>query len=254
MRLEDKMKDYKKQTEIPVKEDKIMDTIRKSQDTFYQKEQLKVLTYWEFLWIQARLVQKRWWILQTLLLVCVGISIPRMDHEFFVQRSMGVAGVLFVVLIIPELWKNRTNHCMEIEAASYYSLRQIYAARILLFGIVDIFLLTIFCIVLHGKMQFTFMDLLIQFLFPMAVTACICFGLLCNKHAVNEITSIVLCLVWSAAWWMITLSEEVYTAIITPVWVLLFGMAVLFFALVVYKTLHNCKQCWEVKSDGNKGD
>ena len=52
----------------------------------------------------------------------------------YIQRSMGVIASLFVILIIPELWKNRTFQCMEIEASSYYSLRQVYAARMLLFG------------------------------------------------------------------------------------------------------------------------
>lgn len=243
MNLDNKMKNYKKQTEAKSREDKILDTIRKSKETFYEKEQARMLTYWEFLWTQVRMIQKKWWLLQTLLLICVGFTIPGMEDDFFVQRSMGVAGVLFVVLVIPELWKNRTNHCMEIEAASFYSLRQIYAARILLFGIVDIFLLTVFCGLLHGKMQFTFLDLLMQFLFPMAVTACICFGLLCNKYAVNEMVSIALCLLWSVVWWMITWSEEIYTALVTPVWISLFGMAVLFLAVAIYKTLRNCSGC-----------
>ena len=125
MNLDNKMKNYKKQTEAKSREDKILDTIRKSKETFYEKEQARMLTYWEFLWTQVRMIQKKWWLLQTLLLICVGFTIPGMEDDFFVQRSMGVAGVLFVVLVIPELWKNRTNHCMEIEAASFYSLRQI---------------------------------------------------------------------------------------------------------------------------------
>ena len=51
-----------------------------------------------------------------------------------------------------------------------------------------------------------------SFMIHVRVTACICFGLLCNKYAVNEITSILLCVVWSVIWWMITLSEEAATS------------------------------------------
>ena len=40
------------------------------------------------------------------------------QEEFFVQRGLGIASVLFVILIIPELWKNKSNQCMEIESAS----------------------------------------------------------------------------------------------------------------------------------------
>ncbi|MDM8211473.1 RNA polymerase sigma factor [Mediterraneibacter glycyrrhizinilyticus] len=49
-----------------------------------------------------------------------------------------MAETLFAILIIPELWKNRANCCMEIEGSTYYALRQIYSARILLFGLADI--------------------------------------------------------------------------------------------------------------------
>ena len=52
---------------------------------------------------------------------------------------MGVVATLFVILIIPELWKNRSCECMEIEATSYYSLKQVYATRMLLFGVTDVF-------------------------------------------------------------------------------------------------------------------
>lgn len=209
-----------------------------------------MLTYWEFLWTQVRVVQKRWWLLQMFLLIVVGITLPTIQEEFYVRRSMGIAGVLFVVLIIPELWKNRTCHCMEIEASSYYSLRQIYATRILLFGMVDVFLLTVFCGLLHGNLHFTFLELLVQFLFPMVVTACICFGMLCNKHSFSEFTSITLCIMWSAVWWLITINESIYTAILFPIWLVLFGIAILFLAVVVYKTLHDCNKCWEVNLGG----
>ena len=76
---------------------------------------------------------------------------------------------------------------MEIENTSYYSLRQIYSTRIFLFGLVDVILLTAFCIFLHGSLHITLLSLLSQFVFPAVVTACICFGLLCNKKNVNEI-------------------------------------------------------------------
>ena len=189
------------------------------------------------------MIQKKWWLLQTLLLICVRFTIPGMEDDFFVQRSMGVArGVICGTCNTGALEKqNQSLHGDK--------------SRLLLFSATDLcgknpalwysrhFSFNCILRLLHGKMQFTFLDLLMQFLFPMAVTACICFGLLCNKYAVNEIVSIALCLLWSAVWWMITWSEEIYTALVTPVWISLFGMAVLFLAVAIYKTLRNCSGC-----------
>ena len=110
-------------------EEKIVDTVNKSIEIFYLKEQEKLLTYREFLWTQFRITQKKWWFLQILLLAGIGMVLSSNQEEFFVQRGLGIASVLFVILIIPELWKNKSNQCMEIESASYFSLRQIYSAR-----------------------------------------------------------------------------------------------------------------------------
>lgn len=254
MNLKEKMDEYKQQLEVIPKEEKVLDTIRKSKEVFYQREQEKVLTYWEFLWTQFRLVKKRWWLLQIILLVSIGILLPSIQEEHYMQRCLGVTGVLFVILVIPELWKNRTYYCMEIEASSYYSLRQIYATRVLLFGIVDVLFLTIFCGMMHGSLHFAFAELVVQFLFPMVITACICFGLLCNKYSYSEATSIMLCIIWSAVWWLITVNEKIYTVIVLPIWLGLFGIAILFLSVVIYKTLHDCNKCWEANFDGIKND
>lgn len=246
MDLEKRIKDYKGQLQVTPREEQILEVIGKSKEVFYRHEQESLLNYREFLWTQFRIVQKKWWLLQGVLLVLAGMALTAMQEEFYMQRSLGVTGVLFVILIIPELWKNRSSSSMEIEAASYYSLRQVYAARMLLFGMVDVLLITVFCVVLKGSLQFTFTEVISQFLVPVAVTACICFGTLCNKYSVSETVSIVLCILWSALWWLITINEKIYTAISLPVWTALLGISVVFLAAAVYKTLNNCNQCWEV--------
>lgn len=50
-------------TWIEPNEEKIVDTVNKSIEIFYLKEQEKLLTYREFLWSQFRITQKKWWIL-----------------------------------------------------------------------------------------------------------------------------------------------------------------------------------------------
>lgn len=247
MNLEEKMRTYRNQMQIKASEESIRDTICKSKEAFYAKERHRLLTYREFLWAQFRLIRKRWWLLQMLLLIGVGLTLPSIRESFLLQRSMGIAGALFVILIIPELWKNKSWGCMEIEASSYYSLRQIYAARILIFGIMDIFLLTMFCTMLLRYSQIGPADFIAQFLLPMTVTACICFGLLCSRHSVSEHVSVVLCAVWSALWWLITVNEHIYNKITLPVWGMLLGISILVLAVAICRTLKNCSQSWELR-------
>ena len=248
MDLEKIMEKYRQESTIIVEEDRILDTVRRSKEVFYQKEQEKMLTYWEFLMTQLKITKKRWWLFQILLLVAAEALFLNTMEEYYIRRGLGIIGVLFIVLVIPELWKNRTYCCMEIEAASYYSLKQIYAARIFMFGLTDVFILTLFCGSLQKYLCFTLEELMVQFLLPMAVTACICFGTLCSRYFPNELTSVALCLLWSAIWWMITATDGIYAIIVLPAWGFLFGGAVLFLFLLIYKYLRYCSKYWETRN------
>ena len=138
--------------------------------------------------------------------------------------------------------------------AAYYTLRQIYSARMLLFGIVDIFLVTVFCGAAALSLSLSLTDLLTQFLFPMAVTACICFGIFCSRRAFSETAAVGMCAVWSAVWWFILLNEQIYAAVTLPVWAALFGAALLFICFAVCRSIRRCGSIWEEYSDGTQND
>lgn len=244
---ERKLREYKNSIKIIPNEQKITETVRKSIQVYCYVEQERILTYWEFLWTQLRLIRKRWWLLQMLLLFLLWAVLPSLQIEQLEQRILGVAASLFIILIIPELWKNQTYQSMEIEATSYYSLRQIYAARILLSGSVDIVLITIFCMSAAFTLDLLFSQLFMQFLFPMTVTAAICFGILCSKYPFNETTAIMMCIAWSAIWLLVILNEKIYTAITFPLWLIFIGITFAFLVYAIYRTLHCCNHYWEVK-------
>lgn len=69
MNLEEKLKNYKKMTLIEPQTEKVQEVIRKSREAFYTSEEGNDLSYFEFLRIQLRVIQKRWWILQFVLLL-----------------------------------------------------------------------------------------------------------------------------------------------------------------------------------------
>ena len=250
MNLEEQIRNCKKEMLVTPEEKHIQETIKKSIDTFYAGEQEKRLNDWEFLWLQLGLVRKKWWLFQFILLLLLWTALPKLQALQHIQRSMGVAATLFVILIIPELWKSRTCGFMEIEAASYYSLRQIYAARMMLFGMVDVLLITVFCGISSITMNITLSELLVQFVFPMVVTACICFGILCSKYPFGETAAVIMCLAWSAVWLTVMLNDKVYAFLTLPLWIALLGMALIFLAVTIFRILHDCNHYWEVNISG----
>ena len=46
MDLEKIMEKYRQESTIIVEEDRILDTVRRSKEVFYQKKKEKILTYW----------------------------------------------------------------------------------------------------------------------------------------------------------------------------------------------------------------
>lgn len=250
MDLEKKLNSYKDSMKIIPNEQSIQETIKRSIDEFCLAEQDRLLTYWEFLWRQLRLIRKRWWLFQFLLLFALWLALPSLHGEYLMQRTLGIMASLFVILVIPELWKNQTYRSMEIEATAYYSLRQIYAARMLLFGIVDIAFITLFCGLSFVVWNIAFSQLLVQFILPMVMTSCICFGVLCNKYPFNETSAVMMCIIWSAVWLLVVLNEKVYVAITFPLWLTFLGIALAFFGFAIYRTIYNCNNYWEVNVNG----
>lgn len=246
---ENLIENFKRNMGNGLREEKIQETIRQSKEAFFLSEQDKMLSYWEFILGQFKLIRKRWWLLQLIVLILLWMVLMSVQDDRYVQRSMGVAASLFVILIIPELWKNRTYESMEIESSSYYSLRQIYAARMLLFGLADILLLTAFMGITVAVLHFDIADLLIQFLFPMTMTACICFRTLSCKQ-LNETSAAALCIVWSCVWLFIVLNDAVYTFITIPLWIFLLIISVIYLGVVIFQTLKRSTNYWEAAVHG----
>lgn len=250
MTIAEQLKRYQENRNIVPDERHIRETVQKSMEAYCSAEQGKKLTHREFLWMEFHLIRKRWWLLQMLLLGMTAVLLPYLTDNRYVIRVLGMIGILFMVLVIPEFWKNKSCDCMQIEATCLYTLRQIYAARIFLFGMVDWLMISLFCVALRGSVHLALSEIVIQFLFPTVVTACICFATLCSNSRVSEGTSILLCLLWSGIWCTMLIRETVYSLIAPPIWYILFGTAIVFLVGAIYKTIVDCNKYWEVHFSG----
>lgn len=127
--------------------------------------------------------------------------------------------------------ENRRNGAIEVEQASYYTLRQICAARVLLFAAVDFAIIMLFLAVTYQTTALTLNNLVVNFLLPVNVSCCICFRVLYSRWERSEYVAVLLCLLWVAVWTMLVANDAIYQRIASPVWNV---MLVLTFAYVVY--------------------
>lgn len=233
---DDQIRTYFKAGEnISYRKSHLQETIRKSKMAFYEGEAEEQISGPEFVYQQSKYIHKRWWVLQGSILVLLWLLLEVSEGGLYVRKCMGAAAPLFAVLLLPELWKNRNADAMEIEGTAYYSLRQVYAARMFLCALVDFLLLCFFlaAAILTGKMLIE--EIIIQFFLPYTVTCCICFRTLYSRRAVSEALAVLLCAVWCVLWIQIGLSEKIYEAISPLVWFLVIAAAVFYIGYCIYR-------------------
>ena len=100
-------------------------TIKVCQDILTEQAlqmESKKTSYFEFLYEQSRFIKKRWWVLQGGVLLYLWLWLSNNANDMKeTMRLMGIFATMFVILIVPEVWKNRRNGAVEVEQASYYT-------------------------------------------------------------------------------------------------------------------------------------
>ncbi len=245
--MEEKIRHRKELENYPeVQEEKLIQTILASKQALFNNSSEERVSYFEFLYIQASFIKKRWWLFQAGILILLWSYLYMTQGDFAVYRGIGILIPVFVILAIPELWKNIHSKSWEIENTAYYSLRQVYSARLLLFGGADLLMLSIFMITSNIVMQISLYDILIQCLLPFNLTCCICFGILCGKRFSSEYIAVAFCITGAAIWHQFVLNTELYLSLSKGI---LLGMLVLSAAFLVFtirKLLKNCTGYSEV--------
>ena len=233
--------------DVPINEERVMETIAVSKSAFLSGEAEQMVSPGEFLFLQSRMIQKRWWFLQGLLLAFVCLFLCHMETDYLIRRALGLAGPLFVILILPELWKNRNFDAMEVECTTYYTIRSIYAARLALFAGVDLLLLSAFFVAASLVAKITLWEMLIQFLLPFNATCCICFRTLYAKRIRSEALAMLLCILWTGVWAMLIMNNAVYSVISVPMWIAALAASVLGMCYTLCQGKEKWQQTLEVK-------
>lgn len=246
-------KELNKGLDMPVNELQIQETIRQSEKAFWEAEDIAALSKVDFLFQQSKYIKKRWWVIQGLVLFLLWVFLQYTDSNYYIQRCIGIAAPLFVIILVPEMWKNKNADATEIECTSYYSLRQIYAARMILFAVVDLFLLSIFFCLVLCTTQILLGTFIIQFFIPMNVTCCICFRTLYSKRGSlgSQALSLLLCMIWCVVWVEIVLKESIYMAISVPMWWILLALSCLYLGYCIRKGQVKYLEIWEEKLSWN---
>ena len=110
MSIETKLKTYADlQKNSIVNKEKLQCTIEKSKEEFWKSQTSVEVSWLEFLYQQAAYIQKRWWFGQGLLLAILWLILYLSNSNVYERRCVGILIPCFVILFLPELWKNRSS-------------------------------------------------------------------------------------------------------------------------------------------------
>ena len=241
-----KITDYTNDIQQNIDQEAVLETIKNCKKTFVQAEDYP-LSYMEFLYEQMHFIQKRWWVLQGCLLVVLWIFLNDAADVYEMQRLMGMGACLLAIFLVPEIWKNRRNQAMEIEGAAYYSLRQVCMARILLFGFMDLLIVTVFVVSVVFTVRISAQMFAVNFLIPFNVTGAICFRFLYCKRSESEYLAVAGCFLFMILWVFIISREEIYCKISGTVWCAALILSIIYMIDVVKKSQSFYGKIYEVQ-------
>lgn len=240
-----KIKAYKEDIQKNINQEAVLQTIQNCKKTFVQAEDYPI-SYVEFLYDQMYFIQKRWWIIQGCLLAVLWIFLNNATDIYEMHKLMGVGACLFAIFLVPEIWKNRRNQAMEVEGAAYYSLRQICMARILLFGFMDLLIVTIFAVSVAFTVRISVQMFAVNFMIPFNVTGAICFRFLYCKRSESEYLAAAGCFLFMILWVFIFSREEIYCKISGAVWCAALILSMVYLIYVIKRSQNFYGAVYEV--------
>lgn len=249
--VQERLKEYGKQCQPALDEDRVKEAVWRGQAAFFEEAEKCQASYFDFFWQQAGYIRKRWWGLQLLALTLLWCWVRNVSEKRGIQGAMGVMAAVFAILLIPELWKNRAANAMEVEGSTYYSLWQIYAARMLAFGVVDIGLLSVFMVVVSVTTSIQAKEMVIYFFLPFTVACCILFRTLGSGMAATQMGTMSLALFWMGVWLFVVTNEQIYLKVSIPAWGAMLLLAAAYLVFAVKKAVTTCENFVEVEIGWN---
>ena len=219
----------------------------KAKEFINSEENENRIGFIEFIALQIKIMKKELLFAQMLLLFFAGYWLSISKEIVYMQRGLSVLAALFVIFIIPELWKNIENKSMEIEKSSLFDLRRVYAAKLIAFGLIDTGILTVFCVYAVEIQKILVVDLLGQFVFPIMISSIICMMAFSRKRYLNQFVTMIICLAANMGWMLIILNDNLYLKITPIVWILIFIMCALLLFYFIQKVLHDNTEYLEGK-------
>lgn len=211
-----------------IREEHIQETIDASINAFCVSEEKRRTSMFEFVFTQFNYIQKRWWLFQGLLLAIMWFLFMRNFGPDVNRKVIGFFAPVFAVMILPELWKNRSFNALEIESCSYYTIRSVYVARLILFGMVDLIMMSFFFFLSIISFEWIDARIIFEFLVPFNCVCIVLLKLVSSVKSDDIVIGVFSSMILMLCWQIIIYDNQIYEEISIYLWVGLLLLSSLF--------------------------
>jgi hypothetical protein len=230
---------------------KMRQTIESSKKGYRRQIISKPVSSLEFLFEQMQYMSRNYWLTQILVFFMAVCSLALMDQYHVKENGMRYCAVfapLLIIFTIPELWKNISANAYEVENTTYFDLRKVYLARLVLVGMMDLILATILVAVTIKMSDFSIYEAVIYFFVPFNFNSCICFSLLCRKKKIcSEILAIGICVSEAILWYVLVNNHHIYEMLQMRIWCLLLVLSFCYMVFAGKRIVESSRYYCEVQ-------
>lgn len=217
-----------KNHDVPQVPDALIDvTVHLAKKEFERTGTLYKISFLELLVGQIKYISPYLWGIQAaLLLIISGFLFAsngthNADQSIIVILSM--ASPIIALVVIPELAKSFNHHMWEMESACKFNLQKLVAIRLILIGVIDLFIITIIIIITSIVYELNLLNIILYILVPFNLASSVYLFILRKlRGKAATMTCLAAGVFIASGVRLLVLHSEFYTWASTFIWTVLF--------------------------------
>lgn len=211
------------------------------------ENQSNKLTFGDFYLQQIGFIRKHVWIIQFIILLFCGLKLHYSAKSIQVVSLVSAIAPLIFLSGITELSRTYTYGTTEIELSTKYTLSQIMISRMSILGLMNIFSLTILCVIVKINTSLHVYDIFLYTCVPFIITCFGCLWLLnrlknreCNYYCLAFGIFVMILISMSS-----TFLPKLYITSLLFVWNIAFMLSTIGVAIQTCKLIDNCNKKYD---------
>lgn len=243
-----KIKDTMKNCQIPQMPDSVIDeTVRLAKLEFERTPIQYKMSFRDLFVGQVKYISPYIWIVQAAFLFIVSgsllLSTNTINERQTIITILSVAAPMIALVAMPELAKSFSYNMWELESTSKFSLQKLIVIRLIIIGMMDLFIITIMVIITCTFYEMSFVNVILYILVPFSLANSIYLFILRKfRGKTGAFSCLIAGLFIAIGLGYLSMFNEWYVLTSTYIWIILFIFSLSTLAVEIVKLLKSTQR------------